>query len=503
MLLTGETAGRETAGVVHPMTRMVLLAGLLLVGCQPAGRYFSKAPTPSRQSSERLPAPRAEEPNDPQSAGIVWQEPDPSLIKPDVPIIFVHERRRPGEWNALPEFWNPDWQRPLSGFGTSSFATAALTGAGLLQPAVRIKVPLGLDDPTPFIPASNPPTVAKWQLGKDLFFDDRVLLQPDDAVTKLSCATCHNPASGFTDPKLSTRYSRWDTPTLFNCVYQRHQFWDGRVALLEQVVQQSLEDEKAPNIRRFHAWPGVVQRLREEPGYSQRFQAVFGTVPTQDAVGKALATYLRTILIGNSVQDRAEKAQRDRGGAALTVADYEQVIDAATLESLPWRHGPKPSRSELAAELLKGHTLFHGKAACVRCHSGRNYSDDDFHNLGIAESSMRRIVGKESGRFATAPAGDKGLHRIGAFKTPTLRGLPRTAPYFHNGSYLLIDLDEVLFEVIVWHVDKVPPRRAANPYLDPELRRVGLKEDEIRSLVVFLKALDGDPVPAVLQDKKR
>ena len=89
------------------------------------------------------------------------------------------------------------------------------------------------------------------------------------------------------------------TPTLINCVYNPHQFWDGRAAALEEVVQRPAKEGDDP--LKQHNWAGLAERLRERPEYVRRFQQVFGTLPTQDAVGKALATYMRTILVGNSL----------------------------------------------------------------------------------------------------------------------------------------------------------------------------------------------------------
>src|SRR5262249_54977317 len=148
-------------------------------------------------------------------------------------------------------------------------------------------------------------------------------------------------------------------PTLINSVYNSYQFWDGRAAALEEVVQRSLEDERpaAGQAERHHVWSGVVERLRAEPRYKERFLKVFGTAPTQDAVGKALATYLRTILSGNSVEDRAEQERMARKGKGLTAADYEKALDGTALELF---QRPTSEKAELAKELHDGHLVFRG-----------------------------------------------------------------------------------------------------------------------------------------------
>src|SRR5205085_1634335 len=149
---------------------------------------------------------------------------------------------------------------------------------------VRIKVPLGLPDPTPHVPAANPPTKGKWELGRKLFFAAGWLSDRPN----LSCATCHRPDRAFTDgdPRVEGSYN---VPTLVNVAYNRHQFWDGRATYHEEVVQRTPEDEREPKEGRpfDHVWPDVVGRLRDSKSWTEQFQSAFGTPPTQDAVGRA------------------------------------------------------------------------------------------------------------------------------------------------------------------------------------------------------------------------
>jgi cytochrome c peroxidase len=411
---------------------------------------------------------------------IVWQDPNPANLAPVVPIVFVHEATNREAWDKLKDFWTED--KP-SVAEAAALLTVWPPGIGLLhQPperVVRIKVPLGLDDPTPYIPAANPPTRGKWELGKQLFFDKDIGLQP-----ALACATCHDPAHGYTTTSISPPGCDFNALTLINCVYNRHQFWDGRATALEEVVQRPAREGDDP--LRQHNWTGVVQRLRDRPEYVRRFQQAFGTPPTQDAVGKALATYLRTILVGNSLYDRAAAGMRQRGGQALEPADFEKVLDDAAVKALA---APDALDKPQTAEMLhRAYTLFTAsdRAGCIHCHDGPTFTDHGFHNLSL--DSDRQFPGKETGRFAVVPPGLKDRRQIGAFKTPTLRALPRTGPYFHNGYR------NELFDVVAWHVRKAP----ASPYLDPEIRNRDLKEPDVRALVLFLKALDGDAVPEII-----
>jgi cytochrome c peroxidase len=352
---------------------------------------------------------------------------------------------------------------------------------------VRVKVPRGLDDPREFVPASDPPTLAKWELGRRLFFDETWLTDRDGQ----SCATCHVPDTGFADAKPGHSGGRdvVNTPTLVNCVFNKRQFWDGRAASLEEVVQQMPADEQsaaAPAGTFRHAWGGVVGRLRKDDAYVRRFKDAFGTGPTEDAVGRAVATYLRTLLAGDSVHDRALRAQAEAHSPTLEAAHYEQALDEAALTELG---RAKANKADVARELLTGYRLFYDrrKTNCVACHGGREFTDGGFHNLGVGWPAEFE-PGKETGYFPHAPLGQKGRTLIGAFKTPTLRGLLRTAPYFHDGSAATLE------DVVRFHAEG----GNRNDFLDKEQRRLALDDGEMKALLLFLKALNGGPVDAAV-----
>jgi cytochrome c peroxidase len=447
----------------HAAPAVFLCALLTLVGCQRAGRYGGKAPrrdTPKAEPTART----ADAPPAGVPAEFAWQEPAPALLKPEaeVPIVFVSADSP--EWNKLPAFWNE-------------------TAEGKQLKRVAVKVPLGLENPSASTPESNPPTLGKWQLGKDLFYARRLL------GGEFSCASCHTRRTGFTSPFRTTFLNGKNAPTLINVVYNTHQFWDGRATALEEVVQRSLADELPPGPGeqpRWHSWPGVIRRLRTSDAdhYRIRFRDVFGTEPTQDAVGKALATFMRTILVGDSVFDRALQAQKDRNGATLDLPDFSKAM---------------PERPEAEVKSVHaGYRLFYNlgdrKANCVKCHGGHNFTDNGFHNLGVGDSGLiRQEPGREAGHFPYLPVGQKDRRLIGAMKTPTLRGLPRTGPYFHDGS--ASDLLEV-----IWVHNK--GGKAFNSYLDAEFfdpekkqqRVLNLSENEAPALEAFLKALDGGPL---------
>ncbi len=401
---------------------------VMLASCEQARRYPA-APASSAAAPTVTP-PREKEP---LPAIWTWLRPTDAIY--DAPIEFVPPTAP--HWAALPAFWNPD---PLPGAGAHTIylglppleAVAAFGAAEQLQ-RFRIKVPRGLPDPTPLIPAANPPTYAKWRLGRDLFFAPMLRSGGDS----YACATCHDPEHGFTEARARTRRGGVNTPSLINAVYNRHQFWDGRAVYLEEVVVRSLEDERPADADRpppetTHVWGGLVQELDANKAFRAGFEAVFGIPkPTQDAIAKALATYMRTLLSGDSLYDRAEAQRQQAKAAALGSEHFLAALDAATLKTLG---NGKLSDKDAAGQLVRGYQLFHGKANCAVCHRGPLFTDHDFHNIGVDAKDNLPPPDAPTGRFASVPIGLKEMRLIGAYRTPSLRALPRTGPYFHGGQ---------------------------------------------------------------------
>lgn len=369
---------------------------VLTVGCQKAERYGARFAAPSAAAPPTRPP---DEDRTPLSAELLWQEPRHGAPTDQVVIEFVHADTDPEAWAKLPKFWNaPPLARPDEAatlIGLSPLAAGAL--AGQSGKVVRVKVPLGLDDPRPFIPSTNPPTLEKWQLGRRLFFDDSWLMDKPNNGSGISCATCHQPAQGFTDHTRAHR-GGFNAPTLLNCVYNARQFWDGRAAILEEVIQRGLEDEREPKetgpFR--HVWHGVIGRLRDNTSYNVQFRDVFHTEPTQDAVGRAIATYLRTILSGDSLHDRALRVQAEKKASELEVGHYEMALSApGALEELGQGKAKPP---DVAREVFRGYRLFAGlqgggRTNCIECHSGRQFTDGGFHNMGLETDPPKMGVG--------------------------------------------------------------------------------------------------------------
>jgi len=473
------------------MLRCRRMAGLVAVvailgGCERAHRY------PLATSTETSkPAPLVKSPLLFPHDG--WLEPAPRF---DVPLQFIAQSTNPNAWKALDDFWT-GWSGPAA-LGLPPLEAVIALRTQLQVETIKIKVPLGLPDPTPLIPAANPPTLSKWILGKRLFFDDS-LLEMSPSVSR-SCAGCHRPAEAFALNSDKPKSGKRNVPSLLNSVYNRHQFWDGRVDALEQVLLGQLEDQTEadgePSVDQspgyLHAWPGVVKRVGGKPHYLYAFKLVFGTDPTADNIAKALATYLRTLLSGNSLVDRAADHLKERRGEALEQQDFAPFLSGEALKRLPSELSPQ----EAAKELARGSELFHGKARCSLCHAGPLFTDHGFHNIGIAESANFPLPGKEPGRFAFVPFGLKDRRLIGAFKTPSLRDVSRTAPYMHDGSIA------TLADVLKYFNADITAE--LNAYLDPELttpsgleRKLHLGARDLAAMELFLRALQGETLPSL------
>ena len=315
-------------------------------------------------------------------------------------------------------------------------ATLFLLAAALgLEAASALRPPLGLDAFMP-VPADNPLTREKVALGSKLFVDP--ILSADRSI---SCATCHDPERSFTDgrPKAVGVFDQVGprrVPKLLNRGYGRSFFWDGRIRTLEEQVLQPVINSLEMDLQISEA----VARLAADPSYPTEFREAFGREPNGEDLARALASYVRTILSGNSRYDRFV------AGAAEVLDDTERL----------------------------GLEVFRGKGNCVTCHLGPNLTDERFHNTGVGYRDGRFA---DDGRFAVSGReSDRG-----AFKTPTLRNVAQTAPYMHDGS--LATLEDV--------IEDYDNGGTQNPYLDREIRKLGLTDAEKAALAAFMKTLTG------------
>jgi cytochrome c peroxidase len=516
--------------------RNLFLAGALVTAFVAGGLYYHfKRGQAQAVPSEAKPEPK-ENPHEPKNpplaagTGFEWQLPNESWMTPfkdQEPILFVTRQTNQAEWEKLAAFWNPGTEK----------AVDPKTGEPVERKVVRIKVPLGLNIAPP-VPGENPITVAKWKLGKQLYFDH--ILSSNDTI---ACASCHDPKRGFTDQSpvstgIEGQKGGVSAPSVINSAYSALQFWDGRAASLEDQAQGPVQNTvEMTNIGPSIAWNEAVRRVRNKGDYTERFKAVFGTEPTRDAIAKAIAAYERTVLSGNSIHDRAELLMRARvedegtGKFEATAKDYAKALktafeakDVVALRALnldPDKDAGKVE--EVAKQINNGRVLFFGKARCNSCHVGENLSDNQFHNLGVG-AKEGKLPTDFAGRFGSQPTGHKNPDLYGAAKTPMLRALLDTAPYLHDGS-------EKTLEAVIDFYDK---GGNANEFLDAKMRdyeaekawllakkngteykgpeakvyngkpvvplKLNLTAEEKKDLVLFLRSLQGDPIPAIVAD---
>jgi cytochrome c peroxidase len=321
------------------------------------------------------------------------------------------------------------------------------------------------------IPPDNPQTPEKIALGQRLFFDGR--LSADGSV---ACSTCHDPARAFTDGKpasigINGRVGQRNAPTVLNALYNKTQFWDGRVQTLEQQAALPIVNSVEMGQPSMDA---AVTRIAAIAEYQGAFQGVFGRAPNGPDLLRAVASYERTQVSFDSPFDH------------FVAGDANAIDDSSK----------------------RGWKLFNTRAGCNKCHALSEdkrdvtyFTDNDFHNIGIGiirhnvvalarqaeqlvNSGDRAAIDRAAiqtdmsalGRFLIT----KKEADIASFKTPDLRNVLVTGPYFHDGS------QETLWDVVD-HYNKGAGLQ--NPYLDQDIQPLALTEAEIDDVVAFLASL--------------
>jgi cytochrome c peroxidase len=287
-------------------------------------------------------------------------------------------------------------------------------------------------DGLPPAPPENPLTPDKIAVGAQLFSDKRL-----SGSGERACASCHLPARAFTDGRrralgLSGTPLRRNTPALFNLAWGKQFFWDGRASSLEMQVGMPVVDPQEMGGN----WPAILRRLEGDRELARQFRSAFPqhAAIAREQVLQALSAYVRSLV---SPPTRFDEWIEGNGDAL------------------------RPAE-------VRGFGLFVGKAGCVLCHVGWRFTDDRFHDIGLASA--------DPGRGAVA-GGTPGL---AAFKTPGLRELERTAPYMHDGS--LATLGAVL--------SHYAGRFVKRPSLAPQIvRRPRLTAQEKADVMAFLRTL--------------
>lgn len=306
---------------------------------------------------------------------------------------------------------------PITEIGTHSLGPVKL---GNLPPVVA--------------PPDNPMTSAKIELGKKLYFDTRL-----SADNTISCATCHNPAEGWSDKGptstgIGSQLGGRRSPPVSNAAYFPLQFWDGRASSLEEQAKGPI----ANPIEMGNTHDAMLKTVNFISGYQDEFKHVFGTSPiTIDQVAQAIAAYERTVVTTDSPFDRFVR------GDEKSLTDLEK----------------------------QGLEIFNGKGHCSACHWGGHFSDGRFHNLGVKPTEMSK---NDQGRYVIT----KNPADMGAFKTPTVRDAALRPPYMHNGS-------EKTLEDVIELYEK--GGHTNDPNLDPLIVPLGLTAHEKKALVAFMQ----------------
>ncbi|MES2662830.1 MAG: cytochrome c peroxidase [Pseudomonadota bacterium] len=301
---------------------------------------------------------------------------------------------------------------------------------------------------TPPFPPENEPTAARIALGKALFFDPRL-----SGSGNMSCATCHSPMFGWSDGLKTARGAQSAvleraSPTVVNTAYNFLQMWDGRKPTLEAQALGPLETTAEMHSN----FDQMLTLLNEKAGYIKMFNAAYPKEPIdKTTLAKAIASYERTIISRDSRFDQ-------------------------------WVRGDK---SALSKQEVLGFEIFASseKGNCAVCHSAPNFNDNGFHNIGLASFASKK---SDVGRFSQRPLG---LMK-GAFKTPTIRDIELTAPYFHDGSA----------ENLLTVVEHYARGGDTQINLSPNMKKLSLSKKDKEALVAFMKSLTTKPQPVTFPE---
>ncbi len=297
-----------------------------------------------------------------------------------------------------------------------------------MEPAIRVPE----DFPPLPAPEDNAPNAARVALGRSLFYDERL-----SRTEEVSCASCHLQEHAFGDPRRVSsgvlgRQGTRNAPALVNMAYNTSFFWHGGAPSLEL---QAIDPIKNP-LEMDMTLGELAERLALDPAMARAFDEAYAEPPSEYTIPRALSSFVRSLVSGDSAFDRYERGEADA----------------------------------LSESALRGKAIFEGeRGECFHCHVGFNFSNNGFRNNGIAADDPDR------GRAElTNKASD-----VGKFKVPTLRNVEVSAPYMHDGSLATL-------EQVIEHYDQ---GGRGHENTDPTIAPLELDAEEKADLLAFLRSL--------------
>ncbi|HIG26917.1 MAG TPA: hypothetical protein EYQ50_03650 [Verrucomicrobiales bacterium] len=357
--------------------------------------------------------------------------------------------------------------------------------------------------------------------GQFLFFETRL-----SSNNKVSCATCHQPETHWTDGlKVSVGLEQVskNSPTLWNTAYNRWQFWDGRKDSLWAQSLAPLENTLEMGGNRLK----VFRLVSDDRALREAYEKIFDAIPKLDTG----LTLMDACPVPNNPKDLLQLAWSSLSdddhirisrlfsnlGKAIEAFERKIISKSAPFDRFVEgiRRKNRNDMESLSSEALRGMKLFIGKGQCILCHTGPNFTDREFHNIGLDRGNFPLAVGRFKGieqvktdefnRLGNysddrSVLSNKALHyvtqkpnNLGEFKTPTLRNIRKTGPYMHDGRF------ENLHQVFDFY-SKLNQKPALG-HREESLRPLNFTDKEITDLIAFFDSLTGAPLDDSLMQK--
>lgn len=376
--------------------------------------------------------------------------------------------------------------------------------------------PLDKPPPNPSNRYADSPEAAR--LGQQLFYETKL-----SGKGNLSCASCHNPALGWSDGRpqaVGIGTGVRNSPTLWNVSHQRWLFWDGRV---DSLWAQSIHPLESP-LEMGATRTGLYKRFQTDAGLRQAYEKVFGPLPAvsvnlpEQARPAPDSQVLNQAWEGLSDSDRLA-VNRFVSNLGKSFEAFERKLVSGESAFDRFARGLREKNPELqkalSVDAQQGLRLFIGRGQCLLCHSGPNFSDGEFHNLGLpavpgAKVDEGRYLGAQTvladplnglSRFSDLPADDPWADKLrylsrqnsnrGEFRTPTLREVQHSGPYMHDGRFASLEQVIAFYNTPEAHTPALGRR-------EDTLQPLRLSGEEIQQLTAFLKSLSSGPPAAAL-----